>query len=128
MVRLSLARHRTLLSSGIDGDWTRWAFLVTATSAFDGADLLYAQAEAAALLKCPESWLRDRVTVGAIPHVRRGKVKGVRFTPDDRQEITRARRRAVTGSGLSLGNGGADDLASISDLRPAGRRGNRRTS
>jgi excisionase family DNA binding protein len=44
-------------------------------------------AEAAALLGMSPSTLRDRVTAGTVPHIRLGKVRGVRFTPEHLAEI-----------------------------------------
>lgn len=58
---------------------------------------LYTLDEAAELLGVRRSWLRDQVTADAVPHVRLGKVKGIRFTPDDLVEIIESRRQRPGG-------------------------------
>lgn len=96
-----------------------------------GLDILYTRAEAAALLKCPESWLRDQVTAGTIPHIRLGKIKGVRFARADLEEITHLRRRSpVTADPEAVRRSRMTrpELTTISDLRPTGRRGNRKSA
>jgi excisionase family DNA binding protein len=49
---------------------------------------LFGIADAAALLRVPEGWLRKKVTAGAVPHSRLGK--HVRFTPDHLRRIVAA--------------------------------------
>jgi excisionase family DNA binding protein len=58
-------------------------------------DHLYTIDEATEVLRCRRSWLRDQVTAGTVPHLRLGKVKGVRFTADDLMQIAATRARPV---------------------------------
>lgn len=50
-----------------------------------GDKLAYTMAEAAELIGCSESFLRDAVTARRIRHRRLGGARGVRFTRDDLQ-------------------------------------------
>ena len=62
---------------------------------------VYNRRAAAVVLDCKESWLRDQVTAGTVPHGRRGKVKGVFFTADDLRAILEARHRPARPHGAA---------------------------
>lgn len=62
---------------------------------------LYNPPAAAVVLDCKESWLRDQVTAGTVPHGRRGKVKGVFFTADDLRAILEARHHPARPQGAA---------------------------
>lgn len=57
--------------------------------------LTYDMRQAAELLGCSYSWLRDQVTAGTVPHGRWGSRKGVFFTSEDLAEILSSRQRAA---------------------------------
>jgi excisionase family DNA binding protein len=54
---------------------------------------LYTIAEAAEVLNVPATWLRDKVTAGAVPHTRLGR--HVRFTEAHLEEIVAAGERSI---------------------------------
>ena len=70
-------------------------------------------AEAAQALGCSPWTLRDRVSRGEVPHHRRGKVKGVYFTPEDLRQIRASQARPVAPA--AGGSGPAAPAARIPD-------------
>lgn len=83
--------------------------------------LLYTRQEAAALLGVSDSWLRDQVSLGNVPHIRLGQVKGVRFRHQDVEDIITARQRPVIARPeVEHAPETPDPLASLRSLRAPG--------